>query len=51
MSKVAPTAMIMCPCVDGLSHNEAEDITKDWATAGADVLFHAVVETAGIVDD
>ena len=51
INRVAPTAMIMCPCVDGLSHNEAEDIKKDWATAGADVLFHAVVETAGIVDD
>ena len=51
INRVAPTAMIMCPCVDGLSHNEAEEITKDWATAGADVLFHAVVETAGIVDD
>ena len=51
VNRVAPTAMIMCPCVDGLSHNEAEDITKDWATAGADVLFHAVVETAGVVDD
>ena len=47
INRVAPTAMIMCPCVDGLSHNEDEDITKDWATAGADVLFHAVVETAG----
>jgi N-carbamoyl-L-amino-acid hydrolase len=51
VNRRAPTAMIMCPCVDGLSHNEAEDITKDWATAGGDVLFHAVVETAGIVDD
>ena len=40
----------MCPCVDGLSHNEAEDISKEWATAGANVLFHAVVETAGIVE-
>jgi N-carbamoyl-L-amino-acid hydrolase len=47
--RVAPTTMIMCPCVDGLSHNEAEDISKDWASAGADVLFHAVVETAEIV--
>ncbi len=50
ISKVAPTAMIMCPCVDGLSHNEAEDISKEWATAGAEVLMHAVVETAGIVE-
>lgn len=49
INRVAPTAMVMCPCVDGLSHNEAEEITKEWASAGADVLFHAVVETAGIV--
>jgi N-carbamoyl-L-amino-acid hydrolase len=50
VSRVAPTAMVMCPCVDGLSHNEAEEISKDWARAGADVLFHAVVETAQIVE-
>ncbi|MER8912121.1 Zn-dependent hydrolase [Mesorhizobium sp. M0854] len=49
INRVAPTAMVMCPCVDGLSHNEAEEITKEWAAAGADVLFHAVVDTAGIV--
>ncbi|ESY60573.1 MULTISPECIES: Zn-dependent hydrolase [unclassified Mesorhizobium] len=49
INRVAPTAMVMCPCVDGLSHNEAEEITKEWAGAGANVLFHAVVETAGIV--
>ena len=51
INRVAPTAMVMCPCVDGLSHNEAEEISKEWATAGTDVLFHAVVETAGIADD
>jgi len=50
INRVAPTAMVMCPCVDGLSHNEAEEITRDWAKAGADVLFHAVVETAEIVE-
>lgn len=49
INRLAPTAMVMCPCVDGLSHNEAEEITKDWAMAGADVLLHAVVETAEIV--
>jgi hypothetical protein len=37
INRVAPTAMVMCPCVDGLSHNEAEEITKDWAGAGCDV--------------
>ena len=50
INRVAPTAMVMCPCVDGLSHNEAEEISKDWATAGTDVLMHAVVETAEIVE-
>ena len=49
INRVAPTTMVMCPCVGGLSHNEAEEISKDWARAGADVLLHAVVETAGIV--
>ena len=50
INRVAPTAMVMCPCVDGLSHNEAEEISPDWARAGAEVLFHAVVETAEIVE-
>ncbi len=50
INRVAPTAMVMCPCVDGLSHNEAEEISKEWAAAGADVLMHAVVETAEIVE-
>lgn len=49
-AKMAPTTMIMCPCVDGLSHNEAEEISKDWAAAGTDVLLHAVLETAEIVE-
>jgi N-carbamoyl-L-amino-acid hydrolase len=48
-AKVAPATMIMCPCVGGLSHNEAEEISKDWATAGCDVLLQAVLETAEIV--
>jgi beta-ureidopropionase / N-carbamoyl-L-amino-acid hydrolase len=46
MSKVCPTAMIFTPCVDGISHNEAEDITKGWAQAGADVLLQTAVELA-----
>lgn len=49
-AKVAPATMIFCPCVDGLSHNEAEEISQEWAAAGADVLFHAVLETAEIVE-
>ncbi|WP_424943859.1 Zn-dependent hydrolase [Aliiroseovarius crassostreae] len=50
INEIYPTAMIMCPCVDGLSHNEAEEISKEWATAGTDVLMHAVLETAEIVE-
>jgi N-carbamoyl-L-amino-acid hydrolase len=50
INRVAPTVMIMCPCVDGLSHNEAEAITPEWAAAGTNVLFHAVCEVAGCVD-
>ena len=50
INRVAPTAMVMCPCVDGLSHNEAEDISREWAAAGTNVLMHAVVETAMIVE-
>lgn len=50
INDVAPTAMIMCPCVDGLSHNEAEDISKEWASAGTDVMLHAVLETAEVVE-
>jgi len=50
INQVAPTAMIMCPCVDGLSHNEAEEISKDWAVAGTDVLLHAVLEVAQIIE-
>ncbi|NCU20966.1 Zn-dependent hydrolase [Candidatus Falkowbacteria bacterium] len=48
-AKVAPATMVMCPCVGGLSHNEAEEISPDWAAAGTDVLLHAVLETAQIV--
>jgi len=50
INRVAPTVMVMCPCVDGLSHNEAEEISPEWAAAGTDVLLHAVLEVAGVVD-
>nr|WP_206078492.1 Zn-dependent hydrolase [Poseidonocella sp. HB161398] len=50
INEVTPTAMIFCPCVDGLSHNEAEEISKNWAAAGTDVLLHAVLETAEVAE-
>ncbi|MEM6487825.1 MAG: Zn-dependent hydrolase [Pseudomonadota bacterium] len=49
INRVAPTAMVMCPCVGGLSHNEAEEITPDWAAKGTNVLLHAVLEAAEVV--
>ena len=42
--------MIVCPCVAGLSHNEAEEISPEWAQAGTNVLMHAVLNSAEIVD-
>ena len=50
INRVAPTAMIFCPCADGLSHHEDEDIDPEWAAAGCDVLLHAVLEAAVVVD-
>jgi N-carbamoyl-L-amino-acid hydrolase len=41
-----PTAMIFVPCHGGVSHNEAESITPEWATAGCQVLADAVLATA-----
>lgn len=49
INRVAPTVMVMCPCVDGLSHNEAEKISPEWAAAGTDVLLHACLEVAEVV--
>jgi N-carbamoyl-L-amino-acid hydrolase len=46
LSKVAPTSMIFAPCVDGLSHNEAEHIHPHWAEAGANVLLLAILDKA-----
>ena len=49
MARVAPTAMIFVPCIDGISHNEREDMKPEWATAGANVLLEAVLEKAEVV--
>lgn len=48
VARRVPTAMIFCPCHGGISHNEAESITPEWATAGLHVLADAVLETAGV---
>ena len=50
INEVAPSAMIMCPCEGGLSHNEAEHIIPEWAGAGANVLCRVAIDTAKIVN-
>jgi N-carbamoyl-L-amino-acid hydrolase len=44
VARVAPTTMIFVPCLDGISHNEAESSTREECTAGAQVLLNAVLE-------
>jgi len=46
VARHVPTAMIFTPCLDGLSHNEAESIEPEEAEAGCQVLFEAVVARA-----
>lgn len=46
LASVAPTSMIFIPCIDGISHNEVEDVKPEWITAGADVLLRAILEKA-----
>ncbi|HWL83070.1 MAG TPA: Zn-dependent hydrolase [Roseomonas sp.] len=46
VARSVPTAMIFTPCKDGLSHNEAESILPEEASAGCQVLFEAVVARA-----
>jgi N-carbamoyl-L-amino-acid hydrolase len=46
LAGVAPTAMVFIPCVDGISHNEIEMTTPEWAEAGCNVLLQAVVTKA-----
>jgi N-carbamoyl-L-amino-acid hydrolase len=44
IARVAPTAMIFVPCLNGISHNEAELATVEDCAAGAQVLLNAVLE-------
>ncbi len=46
VARVAPTAMIFCPCKDGVTHNEAEDCALEDVTPSVDVLMHAVLARA-----
>ena len=46
LSKVVPASMIFVPCEKGLSHNEAENMTKQEAAKGANVLLHTLLNLA-----
>ena len=46
LSRYVPTTMVFIPCVDGLSHNEAEDALPADVSAGAHVLLNAVLARA-----
>lgn len=46
MARKVPTVMLFSPCHGGISHNEAESISPEWATASLMVLADAVVATA-----
>ncbi|HOI66257.1 MAG TPA: Zn-dependent hydrolase [Thiomonas arsenitoxydans] len=48
-ARLAPAGMIFIPCKDGISHNEIEDAKPEHITAGANVLLHAMLERAGVV--
>jgi N-carbamoyl-L-amino-acid hydrolase len=48
VARVAPAAMIFVPCRDGISHNEIESAEPGHLAAGANVLLHAMLESAGI---
>lgn len=46
LASQVPTSMIFIPCEGGISHNEAESIDPGMATAGANVLLHAMLHQA-----
>ncbi len=46
VARLVPSVMLFCPCHGGLSHNEAESITPEWAQAGMLVLADAVLAAA-----
>ena len=49
-ARVAPSGMIFVPCKDGISHNEIEDAQPAHLEAGCNVLLHAMLERARVVE-
>jgi N-carbamoyl-L-amino-acid hydrolase len=46
MASICPTAMIFTPCRDGISHNEAEDVTLEQSLPAVNVLLASVFARA-----
>jgi N-carbamoyl-L-amino-acid hydrolase len=46
ISRIAPTALVFSPCVDGTTHNEAEDVKFEPTMEAVNVFFDAVVACA-----
>ncbi|MCP1291389.1 Zn-dependent hydrolase [Chromobacterium sp. S0633] len=51
LARHCPSAMVFIPCLDGISHNEAESIEPEHAAMGANVLLHAVLARANAQDN
>lgn len=49
VARQVPAVMLFTPCHGGISHNEAESVTPEWAEAGLVVLADAVLAAAGKV--
>ncbi|GAB5467141.1 MAG: Zn-dependent hydrolase [Rhodospirillales bacterium] len=46
MTTVCPTALLFCPCDGGITHNEAENVSREDAIPSVNVLLHAVLARA-----
>jgi beta-ureidopropionase / N-carbamoyl-L-amino-acid hydrolase len=46
IAKVIPTALMFIPCENGISHNEAENISPEDSETGGNVLLQAVLRAA-----
>ncbi len=49
-ARLAAAGMIFVPCKDGISHNEIEDARADHLEAGCNVLLHAMLDRAKVVE-
>ena len=50
IADIVPAGMVFTPCEGGISHNEIESTTPEQCEAGCNVLLHAMLEVAGVVE-